>query len=329
MNSNTNALICIGSPLQAICAVEAISAYQINNYDFRVIDDGTRLGQIEKFLNKKNIKYRVIPFHVSAWKNICRLIGAFNPFLGKYDFLFIGDYRLTGNRMESIPLLKIGGNIVFLDDGSYIVNWSRGLLKQTFIVKFRNLLMNFVCELRKISYKNVFTIFASDIKMEGFKIRENRMESLSLSQKPLGDIVYFIGTNPSSYCSSLGIKHQVYFDKLRKILHDIRSLNLNKEIVYIPHGRDNTTETVEICKDENIRYQKLSVCIELFVLNLNICPTEILGLGSSALYTLKTMCPNSMITNILMKGSSDSAYDQYCGIAKVYEHKGIKTVFVH
>ena len=44
----TEALICIGSPLQAICAVEAIAAYHIDKYKFFVINEGTRFYQIKE-----------------------------------------------------------------------------------------------------------------------------------------------------------------------------------------------------------------------------------------------------------------------------------------
>ena len=44
-----SALLCIGFPFQSLCAVEAISYFKIEKYDFIVIDDGARSSQIENY----------------------------------------------------------------------------------------------------------------------------------------------------------------------------------------------------------------------------------------------------------------------------------------
>lgn len=326
-----NALICVGSPLQAICAVEAISEYNIENYRLLVIDDGTRIGQIERFLNKEKIEYTVIPYHVSLWKNICRLIGLFNPFKGKYDYLIMGDYRLTGNRIECIPLIKYRGKIIYLDDGSYIVSWSKGLIEEKSITKLRNRLMEMACEIRGISYKNIFTMFSKDIQMPGYNIQENLLTQLQISSDSIGHEVFFIGTNPlgeGGYCTFMGIDFSHYLEVLKRMLSDIREKNKDARIIYIPHGRDISEETRDICNELGIEYKKMPVCIELYVLTLKTSPKEIWGFGSTALYTLRRLCPGSELVNITIEGTIENSVEQYKELADIYEKNGINNVWV-
>ena len=327
----TEALICIGSPLQAICAVEAIAAYHIDKYKFFVINEGTRFYQIKEFLDNKGVSFSVISYHVSLLQNLFRFIRCLNPFKGKYDYLFMGDYRLIGNRMEYVPLLKNGGRIVYLDDGSYIVSWSKGLLSETKLTRIRNCLLNVVCELRRISYKNIFTMFAKDIDMDGYSIRENNFTLIQSFSAVVDETIFFVGTNPlgdSGYCTALGIDYLYYMNNLKKILQKIQSHNPGSHIVYIPHGRDVSYETIKMCEQLNVEYRKIPVCIELYILSLKFSPKEIWGFGSTALYTLRKFCNETMVFNIILTGSNSEAFQEYKEIADVYKRNGIENVWV-
>lgn len=327
----TNALICIGSPLQALCAVEAIAEYKVDKYKLYVIDDGTRLNQIKNYLDSKSLEYFVIPFHVPVWKNILRMIMCLNPIKGKYNYLFMGDYRLTGNRMEYVPLVKNDGKIIYLDDGTYIVSWSKGLLSETKLSKIRNVFLNAVCKLRGISHKNVFTMFAKDIMIDGYSVRENRFSQIQLLSAGMDETIYFVGTNPlgdSGYCTALGLDFKYYMSNLRKVLLDIKTQNPSSHIVYIPHGRDISLETIRLCEQLGVEYRKIQVCIELFVLSLKCCPKEIWGVGSTALYTLRKLCKETKVVNIIFRGSKSEAFQEYIEIADVFKRNGIENVLI-
>lgn len=323
-----SALICVGSPLQAICMVEAISEYSIDTYRLLVIDDGTRLGQIEYFLNKERLVFTVIPYHVSSWKNIIRLIGLFNPFKGKYDYLIMGDYRLTGNKIEYIPFIKNHGQIIYLDDGSYIISLSKGLMKETAVTKVRNRLIGLVCKHRGIINNNLFTIFSKDLCFKGFSVKENCLRHFQKRSISLGNDIYFVGTNPVGYCTFLGIDYYHYLDVLRSILLEILQNNPEVHIVYVPHGRDVSNETIDICKQLNIEYKRLSICIELFMLSLDRCPKEIWGVGSSALYTLRRLFNDTIIKNVTIQGTNCNSLREYKEIADVYEKNDIENVWI-
>jgi hypothetical protein len=243
----------------------------------------------------------------------------------------MGDYRLTGHKMEYVPLIKNGGKILYLDDGSYIISWSKGLIVEKKITKLRNWLMGIVCRLRRISDRNIFTVFAKDIDMPNYNIKENRLTQLQMSSAPTSDDIYIIGTNPvgeGGYCAFLGIEISHYYDVLRENLTETRKKNKNSHIVYIPHGRDFSEETKTICKELKIEYKKLPVCIELYILSLQRRPKEIWGFGSTALYTLQRLCPKTRLTNITINGTVDNAVEQYREIAHLYGKNGIKNVWI-
>lgn len=325
------AIICIGSPLQAICAIEAIVKYEIDVYDMYVIDEGVRLGQIEEFLKGKNINFTVIPYHVTFWKSIFRIIGAFNVFKGKYDYLLMGDYRLTGNKLECVPLVKSGGTIIYLDDGAYIVSWSKGLIVETKNTRIRNWMIDFICRLRNISHKNLFTIFYSDIVMPGYSIQENCLSQLQMSSTTIGEDIYIIGTNPlgdSGYCKYMGIEYSHYLDIVDNLLFNIRQREPQAHIVYIPHGRDKSEETINICNRLGIEFKRLSVCVELFVLSLDKCPKEIWGYGSTALYTLRKLCKGTKINNIIIEGTNTNSNEEYRELSELYSRNNIENVWV-
>ena len=329
----TDALICIGSPLQAICAVEAIREYRIEKYKLFVIDDGTRLNQIKRFLDDKGMEYSVIPFHVPSWKNILRMVGCFNPFRGTYDYLLMGDYRLTGYRMEYLPLVKNGGKIVFLDDGSYIVSWAKGLIEEKGITKLRNKMMETVCKFRGISHNNIFTMFAKDIQMPDYNIKENHLTQLQMSEDTISNDIYFIGTNPNplgegGYCPFMEIDFSYYLSVLENLLSKLQRCNPHSRIIYIPHGRDVSEETKDICERLNITYMKIPTCVELFVLSLGCCPKEIWGFSSTALYTLRRLCGRTRIYNVIIKGANSNAFEQYREIAAIYSHNNMENVWM-
>lgn len=322
-----NALVCVGSPFQTLCAVDALSYFDIDSYDFIVIDDGTRLFQIENFLNLKGIVYKVIPFHVSTCISLKRIVGLFNIWSGKYDYLFMGDYRLTGNRLECIPYVKYGGKVFFLDDGTYIVDLANSTIKTTLITKIRNSLFDFICKIRSISWRNFYTIYANNITLEGFNVVENKFKSLQTKCCNLSNDVYFIGTNPLgegvSYCRFLDIDYKEYLSKLSDVLEDIKLRNKTGEIYYIPHGRDFTNETKEVCNRLGIIYKKCNMCIEMEFATLNALPSIIVGFGSTALFTLRRMCPNTNIINLHILGKNKKANFIYMKIADLYSKVGI------
>lgn len=321
-----SALICIGSPLQALCAVEALQYFEITQYEIKVIDDGARLSQIENYLKGKRLEYSVVPFHVSSMESVRRIFNVLNFYSGKYDYLLMGDYRLIGYRLCYLPYIKNGGKIVFLDDGSYIVSLANGNLPETTTTKLRNKISETICRLRCISCKNLYTIYAKDISMAGYNIIENRFFTIKAKNDIIGNDTYVIGTNPlgkGGYCTYLGVDYESYKSKLYDFLVETKRKSGKGDVYYIPHGRDLSQETMDICERADVKYQKCHVCVEMFVTTLDSLPKRIIGFGSSALYTLHYISPKSEIINVLIPGTIKSSMQEYENIGIMYAKVGI------
>lgn len=324
-----SALFCIGSPLQAICAIEAIRYFSIQTYQVKVIDDGARLEQIENFLKQHKIKYDVVAFHSSKLLNILRILALFFLFKGTFDYLILGDFRLIGKRIQYLPLLKRTGNIIYLDDGNYVVDLVSGKMSFSGFNSFRLKIIKCYTKLRRIEDYNLFTIFVNDIITSKckFKIIKNELKFLSCISKRFSDDIYVIGTNPigeGGYCRDIRIEYKAYLDKVSSFLINVAK-NAKGQVFYIPHGRDITLDVKATCERLGIRYVRPSICVELFLLSEDAAPKVIYGFGSTSLYLLRFLFPNVTIVNLTMhsKLGEKTVYDS---IASLYETKGINNI---
>ena len=57
-------------------------------------------------------------------------------------------------------------------------------------------------------------------------------------------------------------------------------------------------------------------------------PKEIWGIGSTALYVLKRLYPNTKINNITIEGSNSSSVLQYKELAETYKKNGITNTLI-
>ena len=328
---NKSALFCIGSPLQAICALEALKYYNFQNYQFKVINDGARLMQIENFLNCHKIKYEVVPLHPNKLLCVLRILLLLIPFRRKYDYLVLGDFRLIGYRILYLPLLNKYSNIIYLDDGNYIIDLVSGKLQFSMFNAIRLKLIKYYTCFWKIKDNILFTFFADDIESidSKFTIVKNDMSYLHSKVQGTSCDVYVIGTNPigeGGYCQDVGLEYSTYLDKISTFLEKVKKTSKGR-VYYIPHGRDKTHDIRVICNRLDISYVRPSMCIESYIISLDMAPGLIYGFGSTSLYLLLFLCPNISITNITFK-THNKYKTVYDTIASLYEKKGINNIMI-
>ena len=237
-----------------------------------------------------------------------------------------GDYRLISAKLKYLPLLKKRGKIIYLDDGNYILAFSRGELKTKYSEKIRETIFNCAARLRKISVNNFFTIYADDITAPQLSIEKNELQSLANLFTSHQDVIFFIGTATDDYCSYLGIQKELFLEKLKTVLSELKIANPTSSVLYFPHGRDNNVDIQNMCKDLNIDYIQREWCVELYSLINQIYPKAIYGFTSTALYTFKILYPEAFNCNLFLNdGNNVPANDVYLKIADTYGKKGIVT----
>ena len=138
------ALIVIASPLQAICAVEAIKEYELRGYKILVLKEGRRTIQVTRFLDEQGLDYDMIDYNRSFVQKICDICGLFMWHKLKYDYLFIGDLRLFTLRCYFMSYLRKGSKIVIIDDGNYLLVVLNNIFKQSFIFRLKEFIFSII-----------------------------------------------------------------------------------------------------------------------------------------------------------------------------------------
>lgn len=301
-----SAIICAASPLQALCALQAITYFRIEKYVFYIVDDGISLSNIIDVLDNK-IEYHIIPLKTKWSLQIYFMIRSLFSLWGTYDYLIMGDFRLFAIKFRFLPLIRKNGKIIYVDDGNYLISLSKGLSQLSFATKMRRCFFSLVTHLKTVEDNNYFTLFYQLIENKGWNIIGNDMKSLSVPNDYNEKSVYIVGTVSTLYCEVLGISMEKYKEALIHVLKTIKTQYPEYSIFYVPHRRDEAKWIQNECAKYNIEYLKCKSCIEVELIKRKAFPIEILGFSSTALITLKRMFIDSKVTNLYVDGGNNPA----------------------
>ena len=322
-------LFCIASPLQAICAYEAMFEYDITEKSVIVIDDGQRLSQIDSFLSSKSIPYTICKFKKSAWARFLIFFKSLFSIRGSFDYLFLGNYLSFSMKLQFLPQLKCRGTIVYIDDGTSTITIANEKIQYSLPMFLRSRWCNIIIRVRSISDNHFFTFFSDDINRADWDVKKNNLHhtiNTLFTDNLCNKYVLFVGTATKIYCDYLGVELNEFLPRLEALLKDI--LTFCNNIIFIPHGRDNCHEISEMCSRLGVIYKKIDECVELFVVG-NGRPERIYGFSSTALKTLHIMFPCVPIYNVVIKdGRNKNGMEEYLNLADVYDKNGITKMFL-
>lgn len=316
-----NAIILIKSPFQLLCAINAIKDFEITNYKLYLFNN-ERIDQIISIANYFNLQFKIIPgLRKNVAKSFFFYYNLFFRKFEKYDYLFVGDIRETHIILRGIIWLKMVNSIVYLDDGNVTIPFFLNKIVFPFRQKLKMRLINTILYLRKIK-KYYYTIY--NVKSSDYIIINNPFK-ISNCNDSTTNISLFIGTNSELFCNYNGIKKDVYLTTLEKILKSI-SKSATK-FMYIAHGRESFKEINVICNELNIQYIRPDKCIEMYLIEKNYNVISAYGFGSTALYNIKKMYPNSDVRNINFYGSNTQSCEEAKTISEVYNEIGISDIY--
>ena len=330
-SDKTPSLFVITSPLQAICAIEAIKRFNIEQYTIvlRLIDD-VRNAQLFSLLDQYGLEY--ITVRNTKEGRLKRLLKVLIPRLSGYSRVFIGDPRILDQYMYAYLYSRNGSTVVFLDDGNDNIFLLKGHKYIQSNMKKRLLqyyFCNIVPVIRNIHVGHyLFTIYA-DIKNTNYKCESNNFsffsKKLSLDAQSKG--VYFVGTNHSRYCTSDNYPLELVKNGLEDILTKIKIDYPNDSIYYISHGRDTALFPKEICDKLGVTYSVPKTTIELLFLDMGCMPKAVYGFTSTALYNLKLLFPSAMVYNCTFDVNHHSLMiDQNIIVSEYYKEHGIPEI---
>lgn len=326
----------ISSPLQLLCAREAIYEFAIEDYEilFLYYPSEIRNEQVVSMMNYLELNYTKYIAFGGADNYLKIILGTDHR---RYKRVFIGDYFNRCSHYIALEYLSRGGAIVYLDDGVgnipilkniklenlYNDNFS---VKTKIVMKFLDVWSVF----ENLSVRKYFFTMYSDIESKKicypntFKLLKGKLESSSNDNED----IYLIGTNPLRYCSCYGLTYDEYLRIYKNIIQSLKEKYPNSVFYYIPHGRDETTEMVDICEEYSVEYKRLEEAIELYLVKNNIVPKVVVGTVSSALLTIKEIMPKVDVKNYYIARKNALWYEKNHETSLYYQRHGIEYIFV-
>lgn len=317
-------LFILTSPLQTICAIEAIKKYKINIYKIiLVLEEDIRNQQVFELLDKYGLEYEISN---CIYKRFAVLRSRTN----KYKRAFIGDPRDIRQIYNALIRCSDGACIVMMDDGDDNVFMLKGYsffkaknIRMRLSAYFYNKVAPFF---RRITYgKDLFTIY-SNIPNDNYHIEPN---TFSYFSKCIGESardfgVYFIGTNHNRFCEPQNYPLKDVIDGLEMILKKLKKDYPYDKIFYIPHGRDTASFPIDLCKKYDIQYQRPSKTVELMFIDQDIRPKVVYGFTSTALYNIKLLFPQTVTVNVVFNINRSNVFiHQTEVISEYYREQGI------
>lgn len=320
-------LFIIQTPFQAMCAINAIRQLKIEDYTISLHlhkNTAKRNKQTIELVERYGLKYKVAK---TTQLNLFKLISLLFKSKGRFNRVFLGTHLYHDGYYYALKELKKGGNLVLLDDGVATISLLKGDYRTTGKSAVYMAIYKAAAKLRGINLNSVFTVY-KDISNPQWNIATNNISLFcQSSHQSMNNIVFFIGTNNSGLIERRGVDEVSFRHMLFNVLKEVKNSYQDSDIIYVPHGRDESTFAKDICQEIGIEYKPLDINIENYILSLNIVPAAVLGFTSSALYNLKMIFPEIEVKNIVAKVLVDKSPNG-SSILRFYEKQGIPTIIV-
>ena len=288
-------IVLVNSPLQTLCAIEAIKHFSISDYVFVFLFTSIEYEKNRGALllcQEMKIPYKLIIYDS---KLQCLKQSLYSSI--RYDSAILGNFENILSLWYAIFSLRRRSKIIYVDDGTDTLSVIYKLRKQN---NSRMLLLygaNFLKFLKRINNKTFYTYFS--VKSSNWIILRNNFsyfKSLLSDAKRIG--VYLIATNFSEVNEYLSVD---YKELLRDTICSIQKIYPGEQIFYCPHRRDAFLPAIsQLLQKYNIHIFQTRVSVEYDFLRNKIYPKAIFGFGSSALFSFNILYNDINIYNIPM-----------------------------
>lgn len=314
-------LFVIGSPFQALCALEAKKHYCVESAVFALWDNTISHKMIEPLL----VQQGEIHYIEQNNKGTVNLIKSVRKEIKeKFRNVFVGDYFSFAEYIVAVCLVKNNAKFVYLDDGNSTLAIAPPISRKRPRTKNEGVwykALGIYTNAIRINSK-LFTIYDLDGGCP-LPVEKNTFSSLVNKANSTKDGVYVIGTN----ADQLKFRDKEYMDYLSSLNDWIHEKYGDVKVYYCPHRSDKTNS-----KDEVISFGwkvfDTKVSVEVDFVNNSIYPLVVVGFGSTALLTLKKMFPESEVHTIVMNFVDESFNKIYREIEDYYSNNRIASIII-
>lgn len=303
-NNKQRTCIVVESPLQLLCAYEAIEFFKLNYILYvRFSDNQLNNSQMKVIideLNLKNVKYFTLGSKKNLF-NILKLISLISKIkIYRYDSYILGDY-LSGFLRLLMKFIN-QKKVILLDDGVATFKIQKELETKNLPIDLFTMF-----DIKSIPNQKIFN--------NNFKALQNRY---TLSNTNEVDI--FIG-------GKLVDLEIVTLDTYLAVLHNVIKKSDTGKLLYFPHRGTSQIVLDEISSIEGVELIYPDVTVEFYLLKKNIYPKNIYSILSTALFSLSKIFDTSTVVafkpNFLKNDREnhiDNIYD------RIKNHKHIKII---
>ncbi len=286
----------VTSPFQYICANEARDAYQTKNNLLVLVQQDTEKGKqhLAQLYDKSKWDHIIEVGRSNRTFVIPRILKEVKQLANGelIEHFFFSEYTSWRTRMfqRNLPAQKL----VFIDDGmanlyeyfKYIKDkkaFSRTRFLQDLLIQLQG------CKkIGTMPYAENFEMFSIfDIKNPVCPLRLNTLDSI---RKNIGTSNCYDPKAPIAFIGegAIGDKNQPsltsYIERLKKVVSEE-----NRPILYFPHRTESAEVTNAVKELPNLTYHRSESPIELELANKKIKISSIIGVTSTALYTLSLL----------------------------------------
>ncbi|MEZ9057310.1 polysialyltransferase family glycosyltransferase [Vibrio pelagius] len=291
----------VTSPFQYICANEARIAYQTTQNVLVLIEQDNPTGQrqMAALLNESDWQH-VIRFprnkRTSITPKIIKQIKSLSQ--GQLDTLFYSEYFAWRSKLliRNLPFEKHvffdDGTMTFFDYYDYIepkAEYYRPRWLQDFQLRLKGIQP--IGHLGYFDNTEIFSIFhfencITTLRENNLAVLRDKINQYSGSTRSQN---VFIGQGSVDESGRISLSE--YLDLIRSAI----TPNQQEPLLYIPHRTEADHVTEQVKTLEGIQYHVPDFPIEIELMKAQIKPSTIIGLSSTALYTLSKIYPEANI----------------------------------
>ena len=312
-------LFIVNSPFQALCAVCTIKSKGLSTPFFYIINGAGSFEKTKAVVQMYGYKYEVIMKEWSLFSLMKHL-----KTKEKSSNIFLGDYYSRLEYFIGVTLASYKACITYLDDGNSTLSMLPPVSKKRFnlspgAVKWLLFIILSFAKRIKYSFRSIYDI-KGKIKLP---VEENNLSILTVSDSKVLKDTFIIGTD----ASNLVFKSIGYDDYLDRIMEEIKNLNEYGNILYCPHRRDKDSHE-NILISNNVELFNTDFSVEVDFCIKNIYPKYIIGFGSTALVTLKSIYPMADVYTVAIEFEDENLNNTYRSIERYMEGMGIKVISI-